>query len=281
MFEEDRDANHRRAAEAFGRALALAPDLPVAHRYLSHLETEGGRADAAIARLLKHAAVNRNDAQLFAALVHACRYAGLNAASIAAHEEARRLDPTVPTSIEYTLIAAGEFQRLASRIGQPNVDPGGLLSSLVFDDANAAGLEGLKTLRTMTRLPAGVRLIFDAIRDSVKDGNHDAARQAIAAMTVEGSYSGPQGDPEAIFLCAALSARIGDGDVAVDLVDRTVRGGYGPIHLLETSAVFAAVRSSPRFTAALDLARRRREVATAIFERNGGGTLLGLAPGTA
>ncbi len=58
---------------------------------------------SAIVRLLKHAGTNRHDAQLFAGLVHACRYAGLFDASVAAHDEAVRLDPNVATSVEYTL----------------------------------------------------------------------------------------------------------------------------------------------------------------------------------
>jgi non-specific serine/threonine protein kinase len=279
-YEEDREGNNRRADEAFGRALALSPDLPVAHRYLSHLETEGGRADAAIARLLKHASVNRNDAQLFAALVHACRYAGLNAASLAAHEEARRLDPTVPTSFEYTLITAGLFDRLEPLVSQPNIDPGGLLSSLVFDGENPAGIAAMKIIEA-SRMPPGVRIIFDAITEGVFHRNREAARRAIVGLTVDGSYTGPRGDPEAVFLCAALSARIADDERALELLEETVRGGYGPMHLLDTSAIFDRIRPSPRFKALVEHARRRREVAAAIFERNGGGTLLNLPPGGA
>ncbi len=83
-YFEEADFNMRRAEEAFRQALKLAPDLPAAHRYLTHLESERGRATDAIARLLQHATVNRNDALLFAGLVHACRYAGLINASLAA-----------------------------------------------------------------------------------------------------------------------------------------------------------------------------------------------------
>ena len=50
-------------------------------------------------RLLGEAERHGNDAELFAGLVHACRYCGLYEQSIAAHTEARRLDPNVPTSL--------------------------------------------------------------------------------------------------------------------------------------------------------------------------------------
>ena len=53
-----------------------------------------------------------NDPELFAGLVHACRYCGLYEQSIAAHEEARRLDPNVPTSLEQTLLMTGDIDRL-------------------------------------------------------------------------------------------------------------------------------------------------------------------------
>ena len=50
-------------------------------------------------RLLGEATRHGNDPELFAGLVHACRYCGLFDESIAAHAEARRLDPNVATSI--------------------------------------------------------------------------------------------------------------------------------------------------------------------------------------
>jgi hypothetical protein len=225
--------------------------------------------------------VNRNDAQLFAALVHACRYAGLNAASLAAHDEARRLDPTVPTSFEYSLLAAGQFDRVAELDGMPNIDTGGLLAVLVFDPENAAGIAALRMLDSQ-RLPHGVRLIFDAIAGTVRGSSVEAARKTIDEMMTDGPLGGgPRGDPEALFLCAALAARIGDRDRALNLLEQTVTGGFWPVQSLETAALFAPLRSNPRFAGALDNARRRREVAAAIFERNGGGTLLGLPPGAA
>ena len=65
-------------------------------------------------RLLNEANRHGNDPELFAGLVHACRYCGLFEESIAAHVEARRLDPNVPTSLEQTLLMAGELDDLLS-----------------------------------------------------------------------------------------------------------------------------------------------------------------------
>ena len=63
-------------------------------------------------RLLGEADRHGNDPELFAGLVHACRYCGLYEQSIAAHAEARRLDPNVPTSLEQTLLMTGDIDRL-------------------------------------------------------------------------------------------------------------------------------------------------------------------------
>ena len=65
----------------------------MAHKFYANLEADTGRARDAIVRLLSEATRHGNDPELFAGLVHACRYSGLFEESLAAHAEARRLDP--------------------------------------------------------------------------------------------------------------------------------------------------------------------------------------------
>ena len=101
-----------RAEEAFRRALELNPRLSVAHKFYANLEADIGQAQRALVRLLGEANRHGNDPELFAGLVHACRYCGLYEESIAAHAEARRLDPNVPTSLEQTLLMTGDIERL-------------------------------------------------------------------------------------------------------------------------------------------------------------------------
>ena len=101
-----------RAEEAFRRALELNPRLSVAHKFYANLEADIGQAPRALVRLLGEANRHGNDPELFAGLVHACRYCGLYEQSIAAHAEARRLDPNVPTSLEQTLLMTGDIERL-------------------------------------------------------------------------------------------------------------------------------------------------------------------------
>ena len=84
----------------------------MAHKYYAHHEAETGQPRAALVRLLGEAGRHGNDPELFAGLVHACRYCGLFEQSIAAHEEARRLDPNVPSSVEQTILMTGDIERL-------------------------------------------------------------------------------------------------------------------------------------------------------------------------
>ena len=101
-----------RSEEALRRALAISPRLSVAHKFYAQLEADMGRAEGALVRLVGEANRHGNDPELFAGLVHACRYCGLYEQAIAAHAEARRLDPNVPTSLDQTLLMTGDIESL-------------------------------------------------------------------------------------------------------------------------------------------------------------------------
>src|SRR4029434_3059254 len=101
-----------RAQDAFCRALELNPRLSVAHKFYANLEADMGQAERAMVRLLGEATRHGNDPELFAGLVHVCRYCGLFDESIAAHPAARRDDPRVRASLAQTLLLAGDVERL-------------------------------------------------------------------------------------------------------------------------------------------------------------------------
>src|SRR5206468_13134572 len=88
------------------------PRLSVAHKFYANLESDIGQPVRALVRLLGEARRHGTDPELFAGLVHACRYCGLYDESIAAHSEARRLDPNISTGFEQTLLMMGDIDRL-------------------------------------------------------------------------------------------------------------------------------------------------------------------------
>ena len=110
------------AEESFRRALAVSPELSLAHYLYAQLELETGRSVNALFRLLDRARERRADPKLFAGLVQACRYVGLLDASRAAHERARLLDPAIRTSIGYTSVMAGDYARAVAE-ARDNDDP--------------------------------------------------------------------------------------------------------------------------------------------------------------
>src|SRR5262249_22842294 len=113
-FIEPSPDSEVRAEDAFIRAIALNPRLSVAHKFYANLEADTGRARESIVRLLSEASRHGNDPELFAGLVHACRYAGLFDESVASHTEARRLDPHITTSVQQTLLMTRDIERLLS-----------------------------------------------------------------------------------------------------------------------------------------------------------------------
>jgi TolB-like protein len=105
------DDNYALAEAAFKRALDLNPDLSIAHNLYTAVELETGRARQAMLRLLERARGRSADPELFAGLVQACRYAGLQRPAIAAHEHARRLEPQIRTAVSHAYLMTGEYER--------------------------------------------------------------------------------------------------------------------------------------------------------------------------
>jgi hypothetical protein len=93
------------------RPSPLNPDLVTARAAYTTIESDAGHAEAAMVRLLGQASKHENNAEIFSALVHACRYCGLMDASLRAHERAIRLDPNIRTSVAHTCFALGDFAR--------------------------------------------------------------------------------------------------------------------------------------------------------------------------
>ena len=109
---QDMSARLERAEQSLKRALELNPDLSSAENVLAHLEVDLGRAEASMVRLLGRAKERAADPDLYAGLTHACRYCGLLAASLAATEQARRLDPRIRTSGAHTHFMLGDYERV-------------------------------------------------------------------------------------------------------------------------------------------------------------------------
>ncbi len=260
------------AEEAFRRALALNPRLSVAHKLYANLQADIGQAEPAMVRLLGEAARHGNDPELFAGLVHACRYCGLNHQSIAAHVEARRLDPNVPTSFDQTLLMSGDIDRLLGT-DSPRVvagaDDGIRVIALGLAGRREEARRTLNGMRQSSRIP-----IFEAWIDYLTAWlDRRPADMVIRNTQLSGLKI--QEDPEAIFQQGWLLCDVGEYDAGFGDIERAVRKGYFVLPTLSERPQFDALRTLPSFVALLEEAAAGRDHALAAFREAGGERLLG------
>ena len=260
-FLDRPEENLARADEAFKRALELDPALPVAHKFYAHREAETGRAKDAMVRLLGLARTSRNDPEIFAGLVHACRYCGLLEASEAAHREARRLDPHISTSITYTWWARGDMERV---IAETSDAADFELRTMAFEALGRKD-EARRTLKKEAILAP----VFASIRRALL-ALLDGAEEAAAAF---GDLAATHGDPEATFMYGTCQARAGDTAGALDTLAAAVSRGFAVPRAL------AHPWLEPLRGDRLDALRAQAEAARAEAERAfrdaGGPSLLG------
>jgi tetratricopeptide (TPR) repeat protein len=261
-----------RAEEAFRRALDLNPRLSVAHKFYANLEADIGLAPRALVRLLGEANRHGNDPELFAGLVHACRYCGLYEQSVAAHVEARRLDPNVGTSLEQTLLMAGDVERLRS-VEAPLViafaDDGIRVIGLGLAGRRDEARRALLDMREVPRIPA-----FQAWTEYLMAWLDRRPEDMLIGISAFSPLK-IQDDPEAIFQVGWLLCDVGEHDAGLGYLRRAVAQGYFVAPTLSGRPQFDALRSDPSFQALLAEAEAGRQQALAAFREAGGERLLG------
>ncbi len=260
-------ANLAQAEDALARALALNPELGIAHKFSAHLEAESGRVEDALSRLLARARVDRNDPEIFGALVHACRYAGLQRESLAAHAEALRLDPNASTSVAFTLWAQGDFAALAD--GRSDViDQHPRTLALVCLGRPEEARAVIESAFARTSF-AVMRHMLEQTRALIDGRDGDALRmvdETLPRMT----------DPEGRLLQALVLARLGERERALALLAECVEGGFYGVAALPAHPWLAGLRDQPDFRVAVRRAAERSDALRRTFTDAGGVTLLGL-----
>jgi len=255
----------RKAEAAFQRALEISPDLPVAHHLYAQLEVEAGRPRDALARLLRLAQTRSADPELFAGLVHVCRYCGLLDASLAAHRRARELDPAVRTSVGYTYFMMGDYESTAADHGDLFVRPYALPLLGREREAIAAYVEmeshPLEHLRDMA-ISQRAALVGDR------------ELSVLAARRVQASSFQ---DPEGLFFVARTLAHAGGAGEALALLARVVEGGFYCATGLGGDPWVAPLRERPEFQVTFRKAEARQREAAELFTKEGGERLLGMA----
>ena len=266
--DEGSSDNYALADDAFQRALQLNPDLSIAHNLLTGMEVETGRAQQAMLRLLERARSQSGDPELFAGLVQACRYAGLERPAIAAYEHAHRLDPQIRTAVSHAYLMVGEYERaLETELEDPPVMKALILERLGRREEGAALLRALR--------PSGMPGIYRLFRE-ISLGLLEEDRAAAGAAAEQLVSIWRLRDPCATYYLARSLARL-DHPAAIDMFRRAVEGGFHAYSFYMRDPWLDGIRSDREFKGIVELAERRCREAAQAFTEAGGERILGPA----
>jgi tetratricopeptide (TPR) repeat protein len=266
-FASDTADELRRAEEAFRRALELNPDLSLAHSLYTALEVEGGRAEASMIRLLERLKQRPDDPDLLMGLVVACRYCGLLEASIGAHEEARRLDPSVRSSVAHSFYLIGDYERaIAHNVEEPPYVSFMALMHLGRTEEARVLSEQAVARAHNPHLTEVVRLIRAVLTRDMALGT-DAARKAQRVGT---AFE----DPEGHYYWGISLVAVGNTTYGLELLTRAVAGGFAGYRAFVTEPWLDPIRGEPEFIRLLHETEARHRKASAAFDAAGGPQLL-------
>jgi eukaryotic-like serine/threonine-protein kinase len=260
------DEQYARAEEAFRRALELNPDLSIAHNLFTMVELETGRAREAMLRLLERTRVRSTDPELFAGLVQACRYAGLQRPAIAAHEHARRLEPQIRTAVAHACLMAGEYQRA---IESDQEDPP-LAAAMALDLMGRRDKAIAHVRQHMTPgLPPLIRLFGEMLLALFEARRQDALA---AAENILSRWR--LRDPCATYYLARALATL-EHPGAIPMLKRVVDGGFHCYTFYARDPWLDPLRADPKFGEVLRSAEIGYRRAADAFVEAGGERILG------
>ena len=241
------------AESALSKALEINSELPVAHHVYALLDVQLGRTEDAVMRLLDLVAQGSNDVEVFAGLVLACRYCGLLEASIAAHEQARRLDARASTSASHSYWMSGQYDRALEAVDHDR-DPGGeaaLIYGLTGDIK-----KGLQLLEDRER-----RLTGEGARESILGQEIQSIRalltrnRNVALPILDRFRNFP--DPEGLYYVGRGFAYLGANADAIEVLGRAEKGGFFCFPAYAGDPWLDGLRGEASFVDILNRAERR------------------------
>ena len=261
----DAEASERfaKAEVALRRALELNPDLSSAEHAYAALEVDLGRAEESMVRLLRRARDRSADPELFAALSHSLRYCGLLQASLAAAQQARRLDPKVRVSAAHTCFMLGTYAEVLEYESEHYTRNLALVMLGRRDEALAALKDAARAL------PHLMKLYVNALTQLIRN-EREASRDSISKLT-------NIHDPEGRFYAARHLAYFGDSELALSLLKGVVEDGFFCVPAFARDPWLDSVRGTAEFAAIVRRAETRHRQALISFLTCEGDRVLGIS----
>jgi tetratricopeptide (TPR) repeat protein len=220
-------------------------------------------------RLLGRAAGGSNDPELFAGLTHVCRYCGLLEASCAAHEQARRLDPQIRTSVAHTYFMLGDYSNvLATSSGGDSLYIHPLALSQLGREREAVELlrERLQEEMPLPLIRFHGTSLLALLEGRSEDSVHEAEHYLRSSCR----------DPEGLYYFARQLAYLGKHARALEVLNEAVELGYVCFPTMACDPWLDTLRGNREFTLLLRTEEARNREATQAFSAAGGGRLLGV-----
>jgi eukaryotic-like serine/threonine-protein kinase len=258
----------RLAEQAFHRALEINPDLPIAHNLYTYFEIEErGRAPEAMVRLLEQVKNGAADPNLFAGLVVACRFCGLLQASLAADRRARRIDPAIQTSVQYTYWALADYQQAALH----DVEDIQVMrhSALWMQGREAEAITGVK--EALAHLAGSLEVLIVEAELAAMEGRPEDCLRIGREVQASGFH-----DPEGLMLHVRELAFVGETAEALTLLKRVIQEGYHCHTFLTRDPWLDSLRSAPEFVRLVRQAQAGHARAAEAYLRAGGDRILGV-----
>lgn len=253
------------AGVAVRRALELNPDLPLAHNLYTHIQVEQDHAVDALRRLLIRSQTARNDPELYAGLTHACRYCGLLEPSLAAHRQARRLDPKIATTVMHTHFMLGDYQS-AFDTSKGDYGYGTAVSLAMLGRVE----EAIVILKGGEPLPWRLGRLYLISLRALLEGNRAESLSA-ADELLAGTFR----DPEGWYYLARSLSYLSEADRAFMALSKSVEGFFC-YSTLATDPWLDPLRGYPAFKQILRKTQALHEEALGVFRAGGGPALLGV-----
>jgi tetratricopeptide (TPR) repeat protein len=253
------------AEDAFTRALSLNPDLSIAHNLYTLVEIETGRVKHAMLRLLERVRQRSSDPELFAGLVQACRYAGLQRPAIAAHEHAHRLEPQIRTAVSHAYLMTGEYEKA---IALDQDEPGYVSMALDLMGERDRAIAHTRQ-QLAPGLPRLIRLVFEATLAILEERQTEARTIADRLLALW-----RQRDRCGVYYLARSLAAV-EHPEALPMFRRAVEGGFHCSPFFRRDSWLDSLRSNPELQAIIQVAEAGYQDAAAAFVAAGGERMLG------
>src|SRR6266852_8721717 len=218
-------------------------------------------------RLLERAHQRRSDAELFAGLAHVCRYCGLLQAALVAHQEARRLDPLIATSVNHTYFMLGDYQRaLEASMGDYGYGKA-LMQSMLGNIQEA--ISQLREVEKSGPWRLG-RLYVSSLR-ALLEGNRQESLQASEEL-MQATFR----DPEGMYYMSRQLSYLGAEAYALEMLGRAINNDFFCYPAMVRDPWFDGLRARSEFTALLRKSHQLHREAASDFLAAGGDSLLGI-----